>query len=385
MRGQVAIIGIGIEGLSPLSPEHSYREMIHAAAVRAYADAAIEPDDIDSAVTVAEDLFEGVSIFDEYTPDQLGAVLKPIHTIAGDSLQGLGAAALQIATGAFDIIVLEAHSKASNISDIGELETYALDPTWNRQLGYPAEALAGMEMARFLHDSGATPAHCAQVVVNNRANALVNPRGAHGGETSIDAVLGSELEFTPLRAAEIAPGADGAIVLVLASREAAIASGRRPVWIEGLSWSTDHPAIEDRDLGRAAYCEQAAARAYAMAGIEDPAAAFDFAEVDDRYAYKQLQHLEALSLCATGEAGPKTVQGHFSTGGALPVNPSGGSLGAGHLFDAAGLYKIAAAADQLRGDAGALQIADANRCLVQSWRGVPTATGGVAVLSNHHE
>ncbi|MCH7824787.1 MAG: acetyl-CoA acetyltransferase [Acidobacteria bacterium] len=385
MRGQVAIIGIGIEGLSPRSQEHSYREMIHAAAVRAYTDAGIEPDDIDSAVTVAEDLFEGVSIFDEYTPDQLGAVLKPIHTIAGDSLQGLGAAALQIATGAFDIIVLEAHSKASNISDIGELETYALDPTWNRQLGYPAAALAGMEMASFLHDSGNTPEHCAQVVVNNRANALANPSSTHGGETSIDAVLGSELEFAPLRAAQIAPAADGAIVLVLASHEAAIAGGRRPVWIEGLSWSTDHPAIEDRDLGRAAYCEQAAARAYAMAGIEDPMAAFDFAEVDDRYAYKHLQHLEALGLCGTGEAGPKTLQGHFSIGGALPVNPSGGSLGAGHLYDAAGLYKIAESAHQLRGDAGALQIADANCCLVQSWRGVPTATGGVAVLSNHHE
>jgi len=385
VRGQVAIIGIGIEGLSPLSPELSYREMIHAAAVDAYTDAGIEPDDIDSAVTVAEDLFEGVSIFDEYTPDQLGAVLKPVHTIAGDSLQGLGAAALQIATGAFDIIVLEAHSKASNISDIRELETYALDPTWNRQLGYPAEALAGMEMARFLHDSGNTPEHCARVVVDNRANARTNPHGAYGGETSIDTVLGSRLQSTPLRAAEIAPAADGAVVLVLASREIAGAAGRRPVWIEGLSWSTDHPAIEDRDLGRAAYCEQAAARAYAMAGIEDPVSAFDFAEVDDRYAYKQLQHLEALGLCATGEAGSRTQGGHFGAGGVLPVNPSGGSLGAGHLFDAAGLYKIAESAHQLRGDAGALQIPDANRCLVQSWRGVPTATGGVAVLSNHHE
>ncbi len=385
MRGQVAIIGIGIEGLSPLSPELSYREMIHAAAVDAYTDAGIEPDDIDSAVTVAEDLFEGVSIFDEYTPDQLGAVLKPIHTIAGDSLQGLGAAALQIATGAFDIIVLEAHSKASNISDIRELETYALDPTWNRQLGYPAEALAGMEMARFLHDSGNTPEHCARVVVDNRANARTNPHGAYGGETSIDTVLGSRLQSTPLRAAEIAPAADGAVVLVLASREIAGAAGRRPVWIEGLSWSTDHPAIEDRDLGRAAYCEQAAARAYAMAGIEDPVSAFDFAEVDDRYAYKQLQHLEALGLCATGEAGSRTQGGHFGAGGVLPVNPSGGSLGAGHLYDAAGLYKVAESVQQLRGDAGALQIADANRCLVQSWRGVPTATGGVAVLSNHHE
>jgi len=385
VRRQVAIIGIGIEGLSPLSPEYSYREMIHAAAVRAYADAGIEPDDIDSAVTVAEDLFEGVSIFDEYTPDQLGVVLKPIHTIAGDSLQGLGAAALQIATGAFDIIVLEAHCKASNISDIGELETYALDPTWNRQLGYPAEALAGMEMARFLHDSGNTVEHCARVVVNNRSHALANPRGAFGGETSVDAVLGSHPEFAPLRAAEKAPAADGAIVLVLAGREAATSAGRRPVWIEGLSWSSDHAAIEARDLGRAGYCEQAAGRAFTMAGIDDPKSAFDFVEVDDRYAFKQLQHLEALGLCAAGESGPRTGDGDFGPGGALPVNPSGGSLGAGHLYDAAGLYKVAESVQQLRGDAGALQIADANRCLVQSWRGVPTATGGVAVLSNHHE
>ena len=385
MRGQVAIIGVGIEGLSPLSPEQSYREMIRAAAVRAYRDAGIEIDDIDSVVTLAEDFFEGVSIFDEYTPDQLGAVLKPIHTIAGDSLQGLGAAALQIATGAFDIIVLEAHSKASNVSDLTELETYALDPTWNRQLGYPAEALAGMEMARFLHDSGNTAAHCAQVVVNNRSRALANPRAACGGETGVDAVLGSHAAFAPLRAAEKAPAADGAIVLVLASRQAATTAGRRPIWADGLSWSTDHPAIEDRDLGRAAYCEQAAARAYAMAGIDDPATAFDFAEVDDRYAFKQLQHLEALGLCDRGESGARTVDGRFSPGGALPVNPSGGSLGAGHLYDAAGLYKVAESVQQLRGNAGALQIDDASRCIVQSWRGVPTPTGGVAVLSNHHE
>ncbi len=385
MRGQVAIIGVGIQGLTTLSPEQSYREMIRAAAVQAYTDAGIEPDDIDSAVTVAEDLFEGVSIFDEYTPDQLGAVLKPIHTIAGDGLQGLGAAALQIATGAFDVIVLEGHSKASNISDIGELETYALDPTWNRQLGYPAEAIAGMEMTRFLHESGNTVEHCAQVVVNNRANALANPRAAYGGETRVGAVLDSHPEFAPLRRAEKAPAADGAIVLVLAGRAAATEASRRPVWIEGLSWSTDHPAIEDRDLGRAGYCEQAAARAYAMAGIDDPSAAFDFAEVDDRYAFKQLQHLEALGLCGAGEAGPMTRRGHFSAGGALPVSPSGGSLGAGHLYDAAALYKVAESVHQLRGDAGALQIDDAERCLVQSWRGVPTSTGGVAVLSNHHE
>ena len=382
MRGQAAIIGIGVEGLSPRSPGLSYREMIHAAAVRAYRDAGIEPDDIDSVVTVAEDFFEGVSIFDEYTPDQLGAVLKPVHTIAGDSLQGLGAAALQIATGAFDVIVLEGHSKASNVSDLDELENYALDPVWNRQLGFPATAIAGLEMARFLHDTGTTPEQCAEVVVNNRRTALDNPRAAFGDEVSVDSVLSSGAEHAPLHRAEIAAPVDGAVVLVLASREVAQSDGRRPVWIEGLSWSTDQPGLEDRDFGRAAYCEQAAARAYAMAGIDAPAQAIDFAEVDDRFAYKQLQHVEALGLCGAGEAGSLTQGGHFRRDGALPVNLTGGNLGAGYLYDAAGLYRIAEVASQLRHDGGDQQLKGVARGLVQSWRGIPTATGGVAILSN---
>lgn len=382
MRGQVAIIGVGVEGLSSLSPEKSYREMIHAAAVRAYTDAGIEPADIDSVVTVAEDLFEGVSIFDEYTPDQLGAVLKPVHTIAGDSLQGLGAAALQIATGAFDIIVLEGHSKASNISDTGAIEDYALDPVWNRQLGFPAAAIAGLEMQRFLHDTGATAEECAEVVVNNRFNALDNPRAVYGASLTIDDVLDSPSEYAPLRRGEIASAADGAIVMVLASADVARSGGRDPIWIEGLSWSTDHPGLEDRDFGRAGYCEQAAVRAYSMAGIDSPANAIDFAEVDDRFAYKQLQHLEALGLCGPGESGSMMGRGEFSRGGALPVNVSGGNLGAGHLFDAAGLYRVVEVVEQLRYDAGRHQLQDIERGLVQSWRGVPTSTGGVAVLSN---
>ncbi|MCH7554906.1 MAG: acetyl-CoA acetyltransferase, partial [Proteobacteria bacterium] len=243
----------------------------------------------------AEDLFEGVSIFDEYTPDQLGAVLKPIHTIAGDSLQGLGAAALQIATGAFDIIVLEGPSKASNISATGALEDYALDPVWNRQLGFPAAAIAGLEMQRFLHDTGATAEECAEVVVNNRFNALGNPRATYGTSLTVDDVLNSPSEYAPLRRAEIAGAADGAIVVVLASADIARSGGRDPIWIDGLGWSTDHPGLASRDFGRAAYRAQAALRAYSRAGIDSPAAAIDFAELTAWFGLSGLDTAMALS------------------------------------------------------------------------------------------
>jgi acetyl-CoA C-acetyltransferase len=66
-------------------------------------------------VTCAEDYLEGFSIFDEFVPDQMGAVLRHLFTISGDGLLGLANAYMLIKTGYFDTVVLEAHSKASDL------------------------------------------------------------------------------------------------------------------------------------------------------------------------------------------------------------------------------------------------------------------------------
>ena len=98
-------------------------------------------------------------------------------------------------------------------------------------------------------------------------------------------------------------------------------------------------------------------------------------------ARKILHRAERHFGLGDGEAGALTQRGHFNRGGAIPVNVSGGHLGAGYLYDAASLYRVAEVVDQLRHDAGRHQLEDVECGLVQSWRGVPTATGGVAVLS----
>ena len=57
---------MGWAGYQPTSPDLSYKELTYEAAVKAYADAGVEPrKDVDSFVTVAEDFIEGTSIFDE--------------------------------------------------------------------------------------------------------------------------------------------------------------------------------------------------------------------------------------------------------------------------------------------------------------------------------
>ncbi|HHH81849.1 MAG TPA: hypothetical protein ENL35_02535 [Chloroflexi bacterium] len=92
--------------------------------------------------------------------------------------------------------------------------------------------------------------------------------------------------------------------------------------------------------------------------------------------------MEALGLCRPGEAGALVEEGATEPEGELPVNVSGGSLGMGDLLDANGLARALEAVLQLRGEAGPRQIEDVEVGLVQSWRGVPTTSGAVAVLAN---
>jgi len=383
MHDRVAIVGIGCTGFRPVTPGQSYKEMVYEAAMRAYTDAGVDPRrDVESFVTVAEDFHEGTSIFDEYTPDQIGGALKSVHTIAGDGLHGIATAFMLVRTGQFDVVAVEGHSKASNIKTLPEVTAYAQDPVLNRPLKLNSHFIAGLEMNRYLFETDNTLEQCAAVVVKNRFNALNNPFAPYGANLSLEDVLSGPILSWPLGVHETSEHADGAIVMVLASEEKATALTDKPIWILGAGWSNDSPSLENRDWAHAIYTEEAARMAYRQAGINNPLEAIDIAEVDDTYAYKELQALEALGFCREGEAGTLTQEGFTNPGSGLPVNVSGGSLGMGNLLDANGLARALEIVLQLRGEAGSHQVEDVNIGLAQSWRGVPTTSGAVLILAN---
>jgi len=380
---RVGIVGVGYAGFDSMTPGLSTRELMFEAASRAYEDAGINPrKDVQSFICCTEDFWEGISITDEYMPDQLGAVLRPLCTVSSDGLVGVATACMHIASGLAEVAVVESHSKASDVVNPSEIMSFAFDPAYDRHLDADPRYLVGLEMARFLKDSGTKREHCAQVSVKNKKNALSNPRAVHGANVTRDDVMNSMAVSTPLTDLEASRMIDGSIVLVLASAERAKKLGNHTVWIKGVGWSSDTPVIEDRDFSRADYAEKAASRAYKMANVRSPTSYFDLAEVDDTYSYKELQHLEALRLAPKGRAGKLVFSGDFNKDGRLPVNASGGSLGVGHLLEATGLHRVLEAVLQLRGEAGRLQIPKAHRALVESWRGIPTATGAVAVLGS---
>lgn len=383
MSERIAIIGIGATQFRSITPDLSYKELMFEAAVKAYADAGINPrKDVDTFVTCAEDYIEGTSIFDEYVPDQLGAALKQMHTIGGDGLHGVAAAWLQLRTGRFGVAVVEAHSKASNLRSPDGIAACAQDPVTIRPLGLNSFFIAGLEMNRFCIENDITWEQCAQVAIKNRANALTNPLAGQGARLTLEDFGRCECVSCPLSELDVAQPVDGAVVIVLATESRARELGKKPVWVTGTGWCNGSPNLETRDWSNPEFVTKAARMAYDAAGIKDPKHYFDFAEIDDTFTYKELQHLAALDFCSAGEAGRWTGQGKTALRGKLPVNPSGGALGLGHLYDATGLARLYCAVQQLRGEAGANQLAKANTAVVQSWRGVPTASTAVVTLAS---
>jgi acetyl-CoA acetyltransferase len=113
---------------------------------------------------------------------------------------------------------------------------------------------------------------------------------------------------------------------------------------------------------------RAARRAYEQAGI-DPADVH-IAEVHDATAMGELLNAEALMLVARGESGPAAERGEFSIGGRIPINTSGGLESKGHPIGATGLGQVYELVTQLRGEAGARQVANARIAIQENGGGL---------------
>ncbi len=379
---KVAIIGVGVEGFRSAIRELSYKEMVYQAAVKAYDDAHVNPrTEVDTFISCEEDFNMGTSITDEYAPDQLGAAQRTVHTITGDGIQGMAAAYMQIKTGMYDIAVVQAQSRTSDMLTHNQVTNFAFDPLYTRQFDAQHHSTAALEKRAYMKGSGVTEDAIAQVAVKNYNNALKNPIAAYGTKATLGDIAGSEMVSSPLKDAEISKNVDGSVVVVMASEKIVKQKDVNPVWINGISYATNSPNFDTRDWTNAKYAKLSADRAYKMAGINNPRDQIDIFEIDDTYAFKELQHLESLGVFENGEAGRAAMNGELARTGNTPVNVSGGVLGVGNAHDVNGLQRIYELVEQIRGHAGRRQVSDVKTGMAFSWRGVPTTAGALAILS----
>jgi acetyl-CoA C-acetyltransferase len=287
---------------------------------------------------------------------------------------------MQIKTGYFDIVVIEAHSKISELLTYEDVVSLSYDPIYEAPLiGHPY-VVAGLEMRKWMEVTNTSEEKCAAVVCKNKRNALKNPLAEYEAKITIEDVMNSEYLFDPIKQLDIAPRVDGAIVIVAAESSVAKVLTNKPVWVEGIGWSSDTPWVGERDP-YANYIKKAAQKAYDLAGINNPKKDIDLLEIDDHFSFKEIQFLEALGFAQSGEGSTLLLEGTLERTGDLPTNVSGGSLGMGDLIEATGLQRALEIVLQLREEAGARQVRNARVGLAQSWRNLPHATGAVAILS----
>lgn len=264
--------------------------------------------------------------------------------------------------------------KNSDIGRIGEADNPFFHEQFRENGGPHGEAghigmaspIAGAAMAFDLYCRryGQDRELLAAIPMTFRAHAALTDDAVMRAPMSEADYLASRPIVDPLRLLDCSPVGDGAVCLIVG----AAAGGRREVAItgaQGLRAGRDTFIFAPVGLGygqqsdqRLTPVEARSQRAYAMAGTSPDG--IDLIGAYDSFSPLPLYVLEDFGFCGEGEALSFVQDGRIGIGGALPVNTSGGQLSQAQMN---GWGQIRELVVQLRGEAGARQVANARRAL----------------------
>jgi acetyl-CoA acetyltransferase len=232
--------------------------------------------------------------------------------------------------------------------------------------------------SRHQHQFGTTSEQMAQIAVDTRQWASRNPRARLRDPITVDDVLASPMEASPLRKLDCCLVTDGAGAVVLTSAERARTLRRPPVLVLGTGTCHTHGMISQMPDLTVTGAAVSGPLAFGAAGLRP--ADVDVVQLYDSFTITVLLLLEDLGFCAKGEGGPFVADGVLAPGGALPANTTGGGLCYTHPGQF-GIFLLVEAARQLRGECGDRQVADADVAVAHGSGGVLSAMSTIVLGS----
>lgn len=299
-----------------------------------------------------------------------GAELQTCYAACVSGAQALAAARAKILSGACELALVigaDVSPKGFLKPEPGERPD---DPNWMRYyLGFTNPTYLALDARRRMELYGATADDFSTVKVKNARHGALNSNARYRYEFTLEQVNRSAMVADPLRLFHICSTSDGGAAVVLSSLAYAKRMAAHCVLLAAVS--TCSPRFPNAELTMPylasdsslatppqAFHTANAMQAYEEAGMgpED----LSLAEVYDLSSATELDWYEHIGLCARGQAEGLLREGVTQLGGRLPVNASGGLASFGEAMSAQVLAQVCELTWQLRGQAGARQVANAN-------------------------
>ncbi|CAN5608787.1 thiolase [soil metagenome] len=381
LRAAAAIVGVS-DAVDPSGMLDGSVPQLEAAMIReALADAGLDLSDVDGISTnnglgwaPSLELAERLGITPRWTDStQTGGSSFEIH---------VQHAAAAIALGLCEVVVVAYASTPrsdfkSGRGGWGSRATVGVTPQgeWERPHGLrmPMGAYA-LAASRHVHQFGTTSEQLAEIAVQTREWAALNPRARLREPITVADVLASPMEASPLHKLDCCLVTDGAGAVVLTSAARARDLARPPAFVLGAGMTHTHAMISMMPDLTETGGVTSGREAFRIAGLAP--ADVDVVELYDSFTITVLLALEDLGFCAKGEGGGFVADGPLRPGGALPANTNGGGLAYTHPGQY-GMFLLVEAVRQLRGEAGDRQVPGAEVALAHGSGGVLSALSTV--------
>jgi len=298
--------------------------------------------------------------------------LRGIEAIKVEAACAAGAAAVRqaliaVASGLVEIAIAVGVEKMTD--EVGSSVTSGLamaaDADYETAHGLSFVAINALLMRRYMYEFDCQREDFAPFAINAHANAVNNPYAMFQRPISAKAFAKAGMIASPISLLDSSPICDGAAAVVIAPSKQARAFTDKPVQIAASATATDAVALHDRrDPLFLQAAHDSAYKAFLQAGIgpEDIA----LFELHDAFTIMTALSLEATGFAERGKGVALALDGEIGPNGRVPITTMGGLKARGHPVGATGVYQIVEVAQQLRGEAGANQVADARWGMAQN-------------------
>lgn len=209
---------------------------------------------------------------------------------------------------------------------------------------------------------------------SHRAGAL-NPKAHLRKAVTPEQVLKAPIIAWPLGLFDCCGVSDGAAAAIVTTPDIARSLRKDPVFVKALqiaSTSGEEMLTTRWDGSYLKTTTEAAARAYAEAGIKNPRDELSILEVHDCFSITELVTYEDLGVSPRGRAIRDINDGLFELEGKIPCQCDGGLKCFGHPIGASGIRMIYEVVKQLQHKAGERQIPNPTLGLTHNLGGVPS-------------